>query len=202
MTDASSLTPIAEGAVADSATLRNNFTYLDNRITNLASTVSSVEKITNKNKPNGYCGLDANSRISSSNMPSNYLDSVNSNISSINTQISSINTQMSNINSSKLSVAKSGTSGDIGYVKFSNGLIVQWGKENSGGHSYNHKYTLATSFATKTYKVIANLYNTDNSDRVFYVIKTLEKSYFYARAQGVESGSGGTTACGWIAIGF
>jgi hypothetical protein len=89
-----------------------------------------------------------------------------------------------------------------GYLKLGNGIIIQWGRQNSDGHSYNKKYSLPTAFSSTNYKVVANLYNTNDSDRVFFVIKTQATSYFYARAQGVEGGSSGTTACQWIAIGY
>lgn len=208
----SSLTPIDTGSLADSETLNNNFNYLNNRIINLAQSINSVEKITNKGVANGYCPLDSNGSVPNSFL-SNISTTINQQISSLNSQIATKAPLSNPTLTGTVKVPNNAAVGTAiataaisksasGYLKMGNGIIIQWGRQNSGGHSYNKKYSLPTAFSSTNYKVVANLYNTDDSDRVFFVIKTQATSYFYARAQGVEGGSGGTTACQWIAIGY
>lgn len=215
----SSLIPIDTGSLADSETLNNNFNYLNNKIINLALNINSVEKITNKGVANGYCPLDSNGSVPNSFL-NNISTTINQQISSLSSQIATKAplsnptltgtvkvplTKLNNVTYTSYGPAigvESIVKGASGYIKMGNGIIIQWGRQDSGGHSYNKKYSLPTAFSSNKYKVVANLYNTNDSDRVFFVIKTQETSYFYARAQGVEGGSGGTTACQWIAIGY
>lgn len=58
-----SLIPIEDGSEAEAKPLRQNFTYLDERINTMSSGVSNKETLSAKNQPNGYCGLDANGNV-------------------------------------------------------------------------------------------------------------------------------------------
>jgi hypothetical protein len=58
-----SLIEIEDGSDAVAKTLRQNFKYLDDRITAQATNISNKETTSHKNAANGYCGLDANGSI-------------------------------------------------------------------------------------------------------------------------------------------
>lgn len=66
--DVSSLIPIEDGSLAKAKPLRQNFTYLDNRITAQASNISNKESMSRKGAPNGYCPLDNAGKV-----PASYL---------------------------------------------------------------------------------------------------------------------------------
>ena len=57
------LIPIEDGADAEAKPLRQNFKYLDDRITAQATNISNKESISQKNTANGYCGLNANGSL-------------------------------------------------------------------------------------------------------------------------------------------
>lgn len=58
-----SLIEIEDGSDAVAKTLRQNFKYLDDRITAQATNISNKETTSHKNAANGYCGLDSNGSI-------------------------------------------------------------------------------------------------------------------------------------------
>ena len=62
-------------------------------------------------------------------------NNLNGQISSINTQISSINSQIS----TKLSATTSKNAS--GYIKFSNGVIIQWGNFSNGTNTFPTAFT-------------------------------------------------------------
>lgn len=57
------LIPIEDGDDAKAKPLRQNFKYLDDRITAQATNISNKETISQKNTANGYCGLNANGSL-------------------------------------------------------------------------------------------------------------------------------------------
>lgn len=58
-----SIIEIEDGSDAVAKTLRQNFKYLDDRITAQATNISNKETTSHKNAANGYCGLDSNGSI-------------------------------------------------------------------------------------------------------------------------------------------
>ncbi len=72
----SALIPIPDGGDAEAKPLRQNFTYLDERINLLSSAIANKETLSSKGRANGYCPLDSYSQI-----PISYLNSFLENIS-------------------------------------------------------------------------------------------------------------------------
>jgi len=70
-----SLNVIEDGSTATAKALRENFTYLDNRITNTLTNISGKEVVSSKGTANGYCPLDSNAKV-----PSTYLSNTLDNI--------------------------------------------------------------------------------------------------------------------------
>lgn len=66
--DVSSLVPIEDGELAKAKPLRQNFKYLDDKITSQATSISNKESLSRKGAPNGYCPLDSSGKV-----PSTYL---------------------------------------------------------------------------------------------------------------------------------
>lgn len=112
---------------------------------------------------------------------------LNNQIGAINTQISSLNTQISSINSSKISATQS--KGSKGYVKFSNGIIIQWGTYAAG------KNTFATAFSSYARVTISGDYSWNQRN---YVSK-VEKSYFEVSS---NTSASQTPTKHFIAVGY
>lgn len=83
-----------------------------------------------------------------------------------------------------------------GYVKLSNGLIVQWGKTSA---DMNKSYTLTfpTAFTTTNYSITANTL-TSGSELFAYGIYTKTTTSVVIKSQGGSASS----PCNWIAIGY
>lgn len=59
-----SLIVIEDGDLAKAKPLRQNFNYLDNRITSQSTLISNKETLSHKGVANGYCPLDNNGKVS------------------------------------------------------------------------------------------------------------------------------------------
>lgn len=64
-----------------------------------------------------------------------FQNTLNAQISSINTQISAANANINNLNNSKLSAEIRG-----GSIRFSNGLLIQWGWFNGGWNTFTRPF--------------------------------------------------------------
>ncbi len=78
--------------------------------------------------------------------------SLNASITSINTQISSLNNQISGLNNSALKQTAFSKSNN-GYLKMSNGLIIQWGYFTAPSYRTTKEIPLNTAFTNDNYKV-------------------------------------------------
>lgn len=89
-----------------------------------------------------------------------------------------------------------------GYVKFGNGIIIQWGTLGvTGGNNY--KITFPTAFTSTNYRVTANWWSSGavNFDDILMInTKAVASCYIYAG----ETGAGGAQSlnANWIAIGY
>lgn len=79
-----------------------------------------------------------------------------------------------------------------GYVKFGNGLIIQWGTASTGG-----TVTLPTSFTSSNYSVVLTRVNTDTKYHGGSYVKTLSPTNF--TFSGADANSKPHT---WLAIGY
>ena len=122
-------------------------------------------------------------------------------ITSINTQISSINSQISGLNNSKISATQSSKTASKGYVKFSNGMIIQWGREGSMGNGTSKSVNLPTNFSTTNYTVggSSNYVQSAGDKRSSWYVTGLNKGSFTLNSR-FEQSSNNTIY--WVAIGF
>ena len=87
-----------------------------------------------------------------------------------------------------------------GYVKFGNGIILQWGNTSSTA-----TVTLPTAFTTTNYVVTASTRTTGNQGNGWAQVKDRTTTTFYLEFHNYENShhSNSTTrACSWMAIGF
>ena len=71
-----------------------------------------------------------------------------------------------------------------GYVKFSNGLILQWGTINASNYITSRKITFSIAFRSTCYAVITKVKNaTEQDDATFgdICVDTYTVTHFYAR---------------------
>lgn len=54
---------IEDGAIAKAKTLRQNFRYLEDKVTAYSTTISNKESLSSKGNANGYCPLDSTTKI-------------------------------------------------------------------------------------------------------------------------------------------
>lgn len=121
-----------------------------------------------------------------------FQNNLNTQISSINTQIAETNANVTSLANSKLSATQS--KGGNGYVKFSNGIIIQWGHLSVG---YTNPWvTFPTAFTTTNYFAYATFEN---------ITGHLQNSWgfpSYKSTTGcnftIESGN----YIGWLAVGY
>ena len=86
-----------------------------------------------------------------------------------------------------------------GYVKYSNGLLIQWGM--SPGVLGNHKTIQPISFSNTDYVVTSTIQGMDTSLVMFStVIYTKYTGYFYGWAK-IDAGTWTSWKFNWIAIG-
>lgn len=102
-----------------------------------------------------------------------------------------------NSNSDKLTTSQS--FGSNGYCKFSNGLIIQWGRETGMG-STTKTITLPTPFTTDNYNISGstNYHQTAGDKRSSWRVYNLSTTSFVIRSEFEESSS---NTIYWLAIG-
>lgn len=115
---------------------------------------------------------------------------LNSQISSLNTQIGNINGQITNLNNNKLSATQS-ISGN-GYIKLSNGVIVQWGTGTM--KNANTTITFPTPFTFIARVCITKCTNSDARTEDWWV-KSVTTTNFVVR-------SSETDGLHYIAVGY
>ena len=122
-------------------------------------------------------------------------------ITSINTQISSLNSQISSINNSKISATQSSKTASKGYVKFSNGMIIQWGREGGMGKDTSKSVYLPTNVSTTNYTVSgsSNYAQSAGDKRSSWFVTGLNKGSFTLNSR-FEQSSNNTIY--WTAVGF
>lgn len=91
-----------------------------------------------------------------------------------------------------------------GWVKFANGLIIQWKKNSTSiGTDANQTISLPIDFSNTEYIVIPNTENTNTgADAVFVRVVSKEKSTVTVKTRRNESQSVGTRYISFIAIGY
>lgn len=107
-------------------------------------------------------------------------------------------------NMSDVNILQSAYSSSSGYVKFANGLIIQWKKNSSSiGTDENQTISLPIEFSNANYIVIATTENPTNK-RDHIGIRIYSKAYnqFIARTWRGEGYSDGTRYISFIAIGY
>jgi hypothetical protein len=89
---------------------------------------------------------------------------LNTEITDINDVIATITTNVSALTDTKLEIVESGDNANATYpryyVKFSNGLIIQWGRYAYYGAFVDRAYPLAYPFSDTMYGIAAMPYNT------------------------------------------
>lgn len=93
--------------------------------------------------------------------------------------------------------------GQNGYVKYSNGLLIQWGY-NSGSNTQNLRVNLPIAFYNSLYIVTGSVKKASTDTNVYTISTTsIYTTYFYMdRNFASPSGTGTTSgAFNWIAIG-
>lgn len=101
-------------------------------------------------------------------------------------------------------IVASSSSTNSGYVKFANGLIIQWKKNSTSvGTDANQTISLPINFSNANYIVIATVENTTNN-RDHIAVRICSKAYnqFIARTWRGEGISDGTRYISFIAIGY
>lgn len=107
-------------------------------------------------------------------------------------------TTTSTASTSKVSVVvKNYLNGNSGYVKYSDGLIIQWGQNTTA--SQEAKISLLTSFTTTTYFVALQLVNKRQSSQQNISPYDKSTSSFYRTCNG---GTEYNNPIAWIAIGY
>lgn len=101
-------------------------------------------------------------------------------------------------------IIASAHSSTSGYVKFANGLIIQWKKNSTSiGTDAAQTISLPINFSNANYNVIATVENTTNDrDHVTVCIQSKAYNQFIARTWRAESISNGTRYISFIAIGY
>ena len=84
-----------------------------------------------------------------------------------------------------------------GYIVYSNGLIIQWGRSTAGSSSQNIDATFSVSFSTTNYIIVATGVRDNAVDEVITIHSTMQTTT-YAR---LRSPSNNRTA-NWIVIGY
>lgn len=146
-------------------------------ITGGASTIASDNLTENRALISNGSGKVAASSITSTEL--GYLDGVTSNIQ----------TQINSKGTTGQSLAQNG------YVKFGNGLIIQWGTVRTTG--YQQTVTLPTAFTNTNYAVNVTMVNTGDAGYQTYVGQKISTTAFTINRHG-----GGATDNTWIAIGY
>lgn len=93
--------------------------------------------------------------------------------------------------------------GQNGYVKYSNGLLIQWGY-NSGSTIQNLRVNLPIAFYNSSYIVTGNVKKASSDSNVYATCPTsLYTTYFYIDRNFASPSGPGTTsgAFFWTAIG-
>ena len=92
-----------------------------------------------------------------------------------------------------------------GYVKFNNGLILQWGYvDDASNYSHTVEFSFTIAFAVKSYIIdLIMALKKESGTNFFYalpisVTNTTAKMYY----SGYGSGSNNTRGYYWLAIGF
>jgi hypothetical protein len=147
---------IEDGSDAVAKTLRQNFKYLDDRITTQATNVLNKETLSNKNKPNGYCGLDANGYI-----PETILTNVTSSIVGAIYPVSSIYVT-TDTNSTTCPIASLIPGSTWELVAADNALWT--------GNGSNANTTIPAGLPNHTHTVSYTGSNDDNGDPGNYII--------------------------------
>lgn len=90
-----------------------------------------------------------------------------------------------------------------GYVKFPNGIIIQWGLSPSVGHDGNTSAAFPIAFPTDCLRVIAVKQNSTTShDDNFAVVRGFSKTRADFRMEGVPGSQSGTRYVAYLAIGY
>ena len=117
-------------------------------------------------------------------------------LNSLNSTVSSYGTRITNLEK------KIGAGGGIiasslgasGYVKFANGLIINWGSISLSNDTTRYA-TFPLAFTTTNYRVVAQKTSAEHTNNTPMKINAREKTRFGMYAYQVW-------ACDWIAIGY
>lgn len=151
-----SIIEIEDGSDAVAKTLRQNFKYLDDRITAQATNISNKETTSQKNAPNGYCGLDTNANLSPS-----VLAKVTSSIVGAIYPVNSIYVT-TDTNSTTCPIAS--------LIPGSTWVLVAANKALWTGDGTNANTTIAAGLPNHTHTVSYTGSNDDNGDPGNYII--------------------------------
>jgi hypothetical protein len=181
------LIPIEDGSDAEAKPLRQNFKYLDDRITAQATNISNKESISHKGAANGYCPLDPNAKI-----PDTYLSNFSD---EIYTRLDEISDEITAVADSKISATKGNN-----WVKLSNGLIMQWGYDGNMGHRTVKQITFPKPYSSWYIVAGASSYEQTRGDKgaSWRAFDTGNKSWF---SLGSDFEQWNATVF-WLAIGY
>lgn len=84
-----------------------------------------------------------------------------------------------------------------GYIKFNNGIIMQWGRASSVAAGSTAKITFPTAFTSTNYKVNATIFYTDAGSQKNVAVNNYTTTTFT-----LYNGQGGVMNYDWIAIGY
>ena len=196
--------------------MNNNFDYLDGRITTVGSSITTIQSniqslnstLSNQinqiqtDMENSTVSKTENNTISGNNTFSGtngFTGNVTISGSSFNfTKCTTKPTTTSTASTSKVSViVKNYLNGNSGYVKYSDGLIIQWGQNTTA--SQDAKISLLTNFATTTYFVALQLVNKRSGSQQNIAPYDKSTSSFYRTCNG---GTEYNNPIAWIAIGY
>lgn len=177
------LIPIEDGDDAKAKPLRQNFKYLDDRITAQATNISNKESISHKGAANGYCPLDTNAKI-----PDTYLSNFSSSIDgrlnefeeTINGSISAIQSTVNSIGyTQKSATVGIGTTQMTSYLPQDGKQYLVWFEAGRGAKNSDSLFVAS---------------NKQTVNRKVYQLDGDSGRSSYATAYGIVP----TTSTGWI----
>lgn len=117
-------------------------------------------------------------------------------LNSLNSTVSSYGTRITNL---EKKIGSGGgiietNEGSTGYVKFANGLIINWGTISLTNNTTKYA-TFAKAFTTTNYRVVAQKTSAEHTNNTPMKINAKETTRFGMYAWQVY-------ACDWIAIGY
>lgn len=174
---------IEYGAKASSDVLNSNFNYLDERITTTNQKLETVDS-------------QIQTAVASAN--SNTDTQISSLTSTLNSKVSSLQNSINSVKSTANSKLSS-SSGSC-WVRFSNGLIFQWGEWYRARDYGTYTITLPRAFASTNYQIaVSSNYKQTAGDKGASVA-IFDKTTTYFTYRNAYEQSGATTR--WLAFGW